>query len=156
MEKQQNKLSIWHLMWEEDLLNWLNSINIDTSHIDVNRPYDFAKNIRKNEIFFYPLRLIINWKSDNESVTELYITLWNNGFESDNHLHIEKKHNGEIIINTKNKKHLEPYSLIKNLIPPIKNNELESKYLIKIVEEFVFKLFPKYFRDWKIKKILEP
>lgn len=50
MEGKKDKNSIWFLICENDFINWLESIDIDTSHISTKRPYDFNKNHIKNEL----------------------------------------------------------------------------------------------------------
>jgi hypothetical protein len=151
MERKETKTSIWHLISEKEFLTWLNSIGIDTSYIDRNRPYEFNRDIIKNEIFYFPIGLLINWQSniDNitDSVTNLTISDWNNGFSSEVYISIDKLDKERIrVVETKGKVE--------------KNTEIISKFLdIKIIEEFLFKSFPGHFRDTirdtKINKILK-
>jgi hypothetical protein len=143
MERKETKPSIWFLISEKEFLTWLTSIGVDTSYVNRNRPYEFDRNIIKNEIFSHKLDLLINWISKNDDISELYMRNWNNGFNSNIYINIEKIHLDEI--------------RVKRLLKEEeKVTIINQKVLdIKIVEEFLFNSFPKYFRDAKISRILK-
>jgi hypothetical protein len=146
MERKETKTSIWYLINEKEFLTWLESIGIDTSYIDRNRPYEFNRDIIKNEIFSHKFDLLINWTSKNGDIYELSMSDWNNGFNSNVCISIEKNIN-EIRVRK--------YLKNKEKITKINSDFLD----IKIVEEFLFKCFPGHFRDTirdtKINKILK-
>jgi hypothetical protein len=77
-----NKINLWHLIWENELIEFFNYIGVDTTFIYKNAPYLFDRKIIRNEVISNSLNLSIEWKTDRKygeiekggSVTEIFIS----------------------------------------------------------------------------------
>lgn len=149
MERKTNKKSIWFLIWEKDFINWLESIDIDTSYISTNRPYDFNRNHIENELWYHDLDLIITWYSDKDKnlnksyIKKISIQTWDGGFDSRSKwIVIEIWKNKETIIKFKIKDKEEEKITKPNLII----REIEN-FIINLNKEWSVKIIRKHKLD---------
>jgi hypothetical protein len=153
MERKKDKKSIWFLIWEKDFINWLESIDIDTSHISTKRPYDFNRNHIENELWYHDLDLIIRWNSDwdknlNKSyIKRISIQTWDGGFDfRSKWIVIENDLNKETIIKFKIKDKEEQ----KITKPHLITREIEN-FIINLNKEWSVKII----RQHKLDDILK-